>query len=234
MRLPIASAGAMLWCAIAFPPAGATAATAPAPMTAPTVATSPAASGPAAATAGAAPAPAAVDTSVAPGVVPAVASADPLPPMNFYASIAANEIYDKLRADSKFGALDRELPGSPIMVRVTHSLQPTAGGMATGLLSAIWAGSTLGLLPVVTSNTFVLTYEVRVNGNEVLRYDFQRTLTRASNIWSNRNDPTYGLGKDGLDWALGTVAEFTARAAQDPALLSLAREYAFFFGAGKP
>lgn len=163
-----------------------------------------------------------------------VSAADPLPPMNFYASIAGTEIYDRIRATPPFGRVDRELPGSPIVLRVTHTLRPTAGGQAAGLLSAIWAGGTLGLLPVVTSNEFVLSYEVLVNGREVLRYDFQRTLTRASNIWANRNDPTYGLGKDGLEWALATVADFTTRATQDPALLALAREYSFFFGAARP
>ena len=113
---------------------------------------------------------------------------------------------------------------------MTHSLQPTAGGQAAGLLSAIWAGGTLGLLPVVTNNNFVLSYEIRVNGQEVARYDFSRSFTRAVNIWTEKNDPTYGLGADGLEWAKTTAVEFAAKAAQDPAVIALAQEYAFYFG----
>ena len=47
-----------------------------------------------------------------------------------------------------------------------------------------------------------------------------------------KNDPTYGLGQDGLDWAKSTAAEFAAKAAQDPAVVALAKEYAFYFGPG--
>ena len=155
---------------------------------------------------------------------------DALPPMNFYASIAGNELFARIKAAGSFARVEKELVGSPIQLRVTHSLQPTSGGQAAGLLSAIWAGSTLGLLPVVTNNNLVLTYEVRVNGKEIARYDFQRSFTRAINIWAEKNDATYGLGDDGLDWAISTADEFTAKAAQDPALRALTQEYAFFFG----
>jgi hypothetical protein len=161
---------------------------------------------------------------------PAPAPADALPPMNFYASVAGNELFQRIKEAPAFARVEKELVGSPIQLRVTHSLQPTAGGQAAGLLSAIWAGSTLGLLPVVTNNNFVLSYEIRVNGQEVARYDFSRTFTRAVNIWAEKNDPTYGLGADGLEWAKTTAVEFAAKAAQDPAVIALAQEYAFYFG----
>ena len=125
-------------------------------------------------------------------------AADALPPMNFYASVAANELIQRIKEAPAFARVEKELVGSPIQLRVTHSLQPTAGGQAAGLLSAIWAGGTLGLLPVVTNNNLVLSYEIRVNGKEVARYDFNRSFTRAVNIWMEKNDPTYGLGEDGL------------------------------------
>lgn len=161
---------------------------------------------------------------------PAPAPSDALPPMNFYASVAANELFQRIKEAPAFARVEKELVGSPIQLRVTHSLQPTAGGQAAGLLSAIWAGGTLGLLPVVTNNNFVLSYEIRVNGQEIARYDFSRSFTRAVNIWMEKNDPTYGLGEDGLEWAKSTAVEFAAKAAQDPAVIALAREYAFFFG----
>lgn len=161
---------------------------------------------------------------------PAPAASDALPPMNFYASVAANELFQRIKEAPAFARVEKELVGSPIQLRVTHSLQPTAGGQAAGLLSAIWAGGTLGLLPVVTNNNFVLSYEIRVNGQEVARYDFSRSFTRAVNIWTEKNDPTYGLGADGLEWAKTTAVEFAAKAAQDPAVIALAQEYAFYFG----
>ena len=169
-----------------------------------------------------------------PVVVPAPAPAESgaLPPMNFYASVAANELFLRIKEAPAFARVEKELVGSPIQLRVTHSLQPTAGGQAAGLLSAIWAGGTLGLLPVVTNNNFVLSYEIRVNGQEVARYDFSRTFTRAVNIWTEKNDPTYGLGADGLEWAKTTAVEFAAKVAEDPAVIALAREYAFYFGRG--
>lgn len=161
---------------------------------------------------------------------PPAASADSLPPMNFAASVAGDELFLLVKAAPAFARLEKELVGSPIQLRVTHSLRPTAGGQAAGLLSAIWAGSTLGLLPVVTNNNLVLSYEVLVNGEEVARYEYSRSFTRAVNIWAQRNDPTYGLGQDGLDWARSTASEFAAKASQDPAVVALAREYAFYFG----
>ena len=167
----------------------------------------------------------------APAPSPAV-SASALPPMNFYASVASTELFQRIKESQAFARVEKELVGSPIQLRVTHSLQPTAGGQAAGLLSAIWAGGTLGLLPVVTNNNFVLSYEIRVNGQEIARYDFSRSFTRAVNIWTEKNDPTYGLGQDGLEWAMPTAAEFAAKAAQDPAVTELAREYAFYFGRG--
>ena len=164
---------------------------------------------------------------------PAAPAADALPPMSFYASVATDELLARLKAVPAFSKLEKDLYGSPIQVRVTHTLQPTAGGQAAGLLSAIAAGSTLGLLPVVTNNNLVLTYEIEVNGKDVAHYEFSRSFTRAINIWSEKNDPTYGLGAEGIEWVRTTADEFATKAARDPAVLELAKEHQFYFGAGK-
>ncbi|MEZ5533118.1 MAG: hypothetical protein R3E69_12150 [Steroidobacteraceae bacterium] len=153
-----------------------------------------------------------------------------LPAMHFYSSIAGNELYALIKADATFAQLDEALIGSPIELRVSHSLQPTAGGKAAGLLSAIWSGGTLGLLPVVTNNNLVVTYEVRVQGRSIASYSFQRSFTRAINIWA-QDDATYGLGKEGLEWLKSTVGEFTTAASQDPRLATLQREYEAYFAA---
>lgn len=110
-----------------------------------------------------------------------------------------------------------------------HTLQPTAGGKATGLLSAIFTGGTLGLIPAVTNNSLMVTYEVRVHGRELVSYSYERTFTRAVNIWAK--DETHGLGKEGLEWLKSTATEFTTAAASDPKLASLKKEYERYFGA---
>ena len=152
-----------------------------------------------------------------------------LPAMNFVSSLARDELFGLIKTHATFGNLDKELFGSPIMLRISHSLQPTAAGMATGLLSAIWSGGTLGLLPAVTNNNLVVSYEVRVQGKDIATYTYQRTFTRAVNIWAK--DETYGLGKDGLEWLKSTVGEFTIAAYGDPKLAALKKEYERYFGA---
>jgi hypothetical protein len=169
------------------------------------------------------PAPPIAITAVAPAPAPASA----LPAMSFYGSIADDELFDLIRKSDQFTRLDKELFGSPLHLRVMHTLQPTAGGKATGLLSAIFTGGTLGLIPAVTNNSLMVTYEVRVHGRELVSYSYQRTFTRAVNIWAK--DETHGLGKEGLEWLKGTATEFTTAAASDAKLASLKKEYERYF-----
>ena len=162
-----------------------------------------------------------------PAAAPA-APASALPAMSFYGSIANDELFDLIKKSEQFARLDKELFGSPLHLRVMHTLQPTAGGKATGLLSAIFTGGTLGLIPAVTNNSLMVTYEVRVHGRELVSYSYQRTFTRAVNIWAK--DETHGLGKEGLEWLKSTATEFTTAAASDAKLASLKKEYERYFG----
>lgn len=171
------------------------------------------------------PAPPVAITAVAPAPAPASA----LPAMSFYGSIADDELFDLIKKSDQFSRLDKELFGSPLHLRVMHALQPTAGGKATGLLSAIFTGGTLGLIPAVTNNSLMVTYEVRVHGRELVSYSYQRTFTRAVNIWAK--DETHGLGKEGLEWLKGTATEFTTAAASDAKLAALKKEYERYFSA---
>ena len=158
-------------------------------------------------------------------------SASVLPPMNFLASVAGDELFTTLKANPTFGQLDKDFVGSPVVLLITHSLRPTAAGKATGLLSAITSGVTLGLLPVVTNNSLVMTYIVRVNGKDVATYSYEHTFTRAINIWGNKNDTTHGLGQEGLEWVKSTAADFAKDASHDAKLADLKTEYDFYFGA---
>ena len=156
----------------------------------------------------------------------------PLPPMKFVASVAEDELLQGVKSVPAFSKVDKELVGSPIVVIVTHGFKSTGAGEATGFLSALVSGSTLGLIPLVTNNSLVLTYEIRVNGEDVIRRDYEESFTRVQNIWANKDDPTHGLGKEGLEWAEATSARFAAEAATDPAVLELAAEYRYYFGDG--
>ena len=211
---------------------------APAPVAMP-VPTSAPAQAPAAATTPA-PAPAAsagvpVEVPVVdapPPPAPAPPAANALPPMKFIASVAEDELYQGVKSVPAFSQLDKDLVGSQIVVVVTHGFKPTAAGQATGFLSALVSGSTLGLIPMVTNNSLVLTYEIRVNGDDIIRRDYEESFTRVQNMWANKDDPTHGLGEEGLEWARATSAQFAAEAATDPAVLELANEYRYYFGDG--
>lgn len=165
-------------------------------------------------------------------VAPPPPASNALPPMKFIASVAEDELYQGVKSVPAFSQLDKDLVGSQIVVVVTHGFEPTAAGQATGFLSALVSGSTLGLIPLVTNNNLVLTYEIRVNGDDIVRRDYERSFTRVQNIWANKDDPTHGLGEEGLEWARTTSAQFAAEAAADPAVLELATEYRYYFGDG--
>ena len=220
--------------------AAAMAASAETPTPAPAPAPAPAASAtPAAASATAPSAPSVASAADQAPVMQTVASPPPsptttnaLPPMKFIASVAEDELYQGVKSVPAFSQLDKDLVGSQIVVVVTHGFKPTAAGQATGFLSALVSGSTLGLIPLVTNNNLVLTYEIRVNGDDIVRRDYERSFTRVQNIWANKDDPTHGLGEEGLEWARTTSAQFAAEAAADPAVLELATEYRYYFGDG--
>ena len=205
---------------------------APAPAPAPAASATPAPA-PASATAPSAPSVAsAADQAPVMQTVAPSPTTNALPPMKFMASVAEDELYQGVKSVPAFSQLDKELVGSQIVVVVTHGFKPTAAGQATGFLSALVSGSTLGLIPMVTNNSLVLTYEIRVNGDDIVRRDYERSFTRVQNIWANKDDPTHGLGEEGLEWARTTSAQFAAEAAADPAVLELATEYRYYFGDG--
>lgn len=179
-----------------------------------------------------APAPAQEEDAAA---APAPASASPaspagpaLPAMIFFSSLAEDELFNVFKAEPGYAALDKELYGSPLKLIVTHTSRPTAGGQAAGVLSAVLSGSTLGLLPIVTNERFVVRYEVMLNGKTVASCSFERTSTRAINIWA-AGDADAGLGKDGMAWLKSTAREAAGKLAADPALAALQQEIRFYF-----
>jgi hypothetical protein len=181
------------------------------------------------------PAPAPAVTAPAPAPVAAAPVVRALPPMQFYSSIGDDTLYDLLKAKPAFAGLDKELSGTPLFLLVTHTVKPTSGGAAAAGLSAILAGSTLGIIPIVTNEEFVVRYEIWMHGEPIATYSFSRTKTRAINMWSaGGSDKYYGLGKDGFEWLKSTADEFAVKAAQDPEMTKVQAEIEFYFPAAAP
>jgi len=164
---------------------------------------------------------AAVADPEAPGNAPAGLS------MTMVSSIAYEELYDALKRYPEFAAMDKEKPGSPIIIRVSHSYGHTPAGTASGIASAILAGGTLGLLPAFSNRDLVVTYDVLVNETLVTSFSYSKNVTRVFNIHST--DKTHGLGADGLAWVTGTASQFAADLARDPGYARIQSEYLYYY-----
>lgn len=174
----------------------------------------------------------AVDGPVVQVPVAAVAppsTAPALPAMYYLSSVAGDEVLALLKAEPALAALDKELVGSPLTLIVTHTLRPTAGGQAAGLLSAVLSGSTLGIIPIVSNERLVVRYEVLLNGKVVTTHSFERTATRAQNLWTAGANGYGGLGKAGMEWLKSTATEAASKIARDPAMLAVRDEIDFYF-----
>ncbi len=159
------------------------------------------------------------------------AATRPLPAMRFVSSIAKDELLSILKSEPALAGLDPDLAGSPLTLVVTHTLRPTAGGQAAGFVSAILSGSTLGLIPVVSNEHLVLKYEILLNGKSITSHAYERTATRAQNLWAAGNDGHNGLGKAGMEWARATAAEAAAGLTADSRLRAVQEEIDFYFAA---
>jgi hypothetical protein len=174
--------------------------------------------------------------SIASAVAGTAAPADPAAPpnapaglsMTMMSSIAYEELYDALKKYPQFATMDKEKPGSPIIIRVSHSYGHTPAGTASNIASAILAGGTLGLLPAFSNRDLVVTYDVLVNETLVTSYSYSKNVTRVFNIHST--DKTHGLGADGLAWVTGTASQFAADLARDPAYAGIQAEYLYYYG----
>jgi hypothetical protein len=162
---------------------------------------------------------------------PAPASqTDPvLPTVSFHADAAGNELFDALHSSPMLAHLSKEAPGSPIQLRIFHSVHPAhvdAKNFFSGLLSV----GTLGLSPVVMSGEHTLHYELYVNGQRVVRHEYSANLSRKQYLRDKGADATHGLGPDGEVWAKSTVDLFLKDLAHDDAVRTLNEEYQRYFG----
>jgi hypothetical protein len=147
-------------------------------------------------------------------------------PMQFFSTIAADEIYEALKKYPTFAPLDKEKLGSPIRIRV--SLEYGRGSPAQ-VASAVLTIASLGLLPAVTNRDLTVTYDVVVNGSVVTSYSYSKRVTRMFNVYST--DRTHGLGDDGLAWVIGTAAQFASDLPRDAGFADLEAEYRYYYAA---
>lgn len=157
----------------------------------------------------------------------------PLPTLSFRADGAGSELFDALRASRLLANLSKDAPGSPIQLRVFHTVQP-AHLDAKNFFSGLAAIGTLGLAPVVMTGKHTMHYELYVNGERILRREYSMNLSRKEYLNSRAVDATHGLGSDGEVWAKSTVDLFLADLAHDGAVRALSGEYRYYFDEGSP
>jgi hypothetical protein len=156
-----------------------------------------------------------------------------LPTISFRADASGNDLFDALQSAHLFAHLSKEAPGSPIQLRIYHSVHPAhvdAKNFFSGLLSV----GTLGLSPVIMSGEHTMHYELYVNGQRISRYEYSAKLSHNAYTYGKAADATHGLGPDGVVWAKSTVDLFLNDLAHDNSVRGLNDEYQVYFGALAP
>lgn len=152
-----------------------------------------------------------------------------LPTVAFHGDPVGNDLFEALQAAPLLAHLSKEAPGSPVQLRIFHSVHPSnmdAKNFFSGLLSV----GTLGLAPIVMTGEHTLHYEIYVNGKRLVRYEYSAKLSRNEHLRNKSADATHGLGEDGQAWAKSTVALFINDLSHDGAVRALNDEYLLYFG----
>ena len=157
---------------------------------------------------------------------PAVAEQGAYPPMQFYSSFSKDKLLEQLRETQQFANLDNEALGSAIVIRVRHQTRMTAGGSAAALSSAVLAGSTLGLLPVVSNDDLIISYDVLVHGDKIATFEYIENFTDADSMYDTNINELEGPA---LEWAEGTVSMFLSEVGENELIQDLIEEYRYYF-----
>lgn len=160
--------------------------------------------------------------------LPVCAQATELPIMvtTLFNDELEGEIIEKMKQQPMLSQVATDNYGTPIRLLITNHSDVTAGGNVSGFMSAMLAGGSLGLLPMVTNADQVLVYEIRVNGATVARYNYTANFTEAKNIYS---DPTK-LDPRIKAFVLSTIDNFVADLNKDGALTPIQQDYQYYFG----
>jgi hypothetical protein len=156
-----------------------------------------------------------------------------LPTVSFRADASGNDLFDALQSAHLFAHLSKDAPGSPIQLRIYHSVHP-ANVDAKNFFSGLLSVGTLGLSPVIMSGEHTMHYELYVNGHRISRYEYSAKLSRNEYLHGKTADATHGLGPDGVIWAKSTVDLFLSDLARDNSVRALNDEYQLYFGSLAP
>jgi hypothetical protein len=147
-------------------------------------------------------------------------------PMRYVSSVTGDELFDALKKTNAMSKIDKELYGSPIVIRSTLEKFNTAGGSASTAFSAMLAGGSLGILPVVTNNDFILRYDILVNSEVIFEKAYIKNMTDAVNMFAQNNGK---MDPEILEWILTTVPEINELVSSDNKINDLVKEYLFYF-----
>lgn len=135
------------------------------------------------------------------------------------------ELEKSLQQLPEFKKLGSEVYGTPVKLLVTYHDQGTAGGDVASFTSLMLAAGSLGILPIVENNDFVVTYELRVHSDSLASFSYSINTTEAKNMYTM----DHKLSKEVLDFAKTTPALFAKDLATVKAFKELQQEYSFYF-----
>ena len=136
-------------------------------------------------------------------------------------------IEEQLKKLPQLKNLGEEIHGTPVKLLVTYHDQGTAGGDVASFTSLMLAAGSLGILPIVENNDFVVSYELRVHSKSIASFSYSINTTEAKNMYTMDHKPS----KEVLDFAKTTPALFAKDLATVSAFKDLQQEYSFYFPA---
>ncbi len=147
-------------------------------------------------------------------------------PMHFFTTLPDEVPFESLKKLPLLSEIDKNLPGSPVVITVSLSQQNTTGGEAAGFASALLSGSTLGLIPIITNQDWTLRYDILVNKKKIASYSYTENFTETINIYAGIDSK---LDKKTMDWIESTIPQLEESLQSDKALKELIEEYNFYF-----
>ncbi len=144
-----------------------------------------------------------------------------------FSSTTGDIVFEELKKHRIFSTMEQKQVGSPMFLSVTHTFTPTQGGTAVALTSAILAGSTLGILPVVSNSDLVVTYRLYMHGRIVASQRYSKNFTQASNMYASNG--LYDLDKDMKAWVVTTAPQFIEFFQNHKEVRKISDEYRYFF-----
>ncbi|WP_144395344.1 hypothetical protein [Pleionea sediminis] len=148
-------------------------------------------------------------------------------PIRYFSTVPGDAVMEKIMLHPKFNNAQEELPGSPIVLRVVLEQRQDVNNPAsftTGLLAA----TSLGILPAVMSEDILIRYEVFVNGNSIVDFEFTESFTEVKNIFAGRDSSK--LDPEIEQWVLTTTDQFLSSVEKSKEFKELEKEYDFYFG----